>query len=133
MMKNAISLFGLAAVLFFTSGCVPVVVGGTAVGTGTGAYYFARGAWQADYKYPYDKVWEACEKTLADMRAVDVQPLKEIGQGTIKAVINDEKVQITLFYKERNVTMVTVRVGVLGDKIASQMLQDKIDDNISKH
>lgn len=129
-MKNTRWFFGLAAALFLVSGCVPLAAMGTA---GAGTYYFISGVLQADYKHSFDKVWEACEKTLADMRAVDVQPLKEIGKGTINAVVNDEKVNIAVSYKERNVTMVAVRVGVFGDRIASQMLHDKIDDNIAKH
>ncbi len=133
MKKKAEGLWGFVAVLFLLSGCAPLVVGGAAVGTaGAGTYYFARGTMQTDYKYPFEDVWEACEKTLASMRAVDVQPLKEIGRGTINAVINDEKVQFVLSYRERSLTTVTVRVGAFGDKIASQMLQDKIEDNISK-
>jgi len=133
MKKKAEGLWGFVAVLFLLSGCAPLVVGGAAVGTaGAGTYYFARGTMQTDYKYPFEDVWGACEKTLASMRAVDVQPLKEIGRGTINAVINDEKVQFVLSYRERSLTTVTVRVGAFGDKIASQMLQDKIEDNISK-
>lgn len=132
-MKNVRWLWGIAAILYLASGCVPMVVGGAAVGTGASTYYYARGGvWQGDYKYPYDKVWEACEKTLADMHAVDVQPLKAIAQGTIKAVINDEKVQVDVYYKERNMTVVAIRVGLLGNKIASQMLHDKVSDNIAK-
>ncbi|MFZ3116356.1 MAG: DUF3568 family protein [Syntrophales bacterium] len=133
MKKKAEGLLGFVALLFLVSGCAPLVAGGAAVGTaGAGTYYFARGAMQTDYKYPFEDVWGACEKTLANMRAVDVQPLKEIGRGTINAVINDEKVQFVLSYRERSLTTVTVRVGAFGDKIASQMLQDKIEDNISK-
>lgn len=133
MKKKAEGLLGFVALLFLVSGCAPLVVGGAAVGTaGAGTYYFARGTMQTDYKYPFEDVWGACEKTLAGMRAVDVQPLKEIGRGTINAVINDEKVQFVLSYRERSLTTVTVRVGAFGDKIASQMLQDKIEDNISK-
>jgi hypothetical protein len=35
-------------------------------------------------------------------------------------------------YKERNATTVTIRVGLFGNKIASQVLHDKISDNIAK-
>jgi hypothetical protein len=70
---------------------------------------------------------------MAGMRAASVQPFKEIGQGYISAVINDEKVRFDVLYKEKNLTTVAVRVGLFGNKTASRMLHDKIDDNIAKN
>lgn len=129
MRKNTVRLFWSAAMVFLMSGCVPLVIGG-AVGTGTGAYYYVSGETLMDYSASYDKVWAACEKTMADMRALHVQPYKEIGSGAISAVISDEKVQFTVKYKAKNLTTVSVRVGLFGNKTASQLLHDKIGDNI---
>jgi hypothetical protein len=135
MKKNRAWMFWYAAVVFLTTGCgvtEALIVTGVAGGTGAGTYTYIRGGLQSDYKYPYDTVWSACEKAMAGMRALNVKPAKEIGQGRISATINDEKVRFDVQYKERNVTTVTVRVGLLGNKIASQMLHDKISDNIAK-
>jgi hypothetical protein len=66
------------------------------------------------------------------MRGLDVEPLKEIGSGKISALIENEKVQITANYKAKNLTTVSVRVGVMGDRLASQLLHDKIADNLTK-
>jgi hypothetical protein len=66
------------------------------------------------------------------MRGLDVEPLKEIGSGKITAMIENEKVQITANYKTINVTTVSVRVGVMGDRLASQLLHDKIADNLTR-
>jgi len=131
--KNSVLMLCSAAVVFLMTGCAALVGIGAVAGTGTGTYLYVNGGLQSDYKYPYDTVWAACEKTMADMRARDVQPLKEIGQGQISAVINDEKVRFDLHYKEKNVTIVTVRVGFFGNKTSSQLLHDKIGDNISKN
>ena len=107
----------LVAILF--SGCVPLVVGGAAVGAGTGTYFFVNGELKTDYYAPFDKVWNACEKTVADMRGIEVAPVKEIAQGKITTNINDEKAQFDVKYKSKNVTTVAIRVGLMGDKLSS--------------
>jgi Protein of unknown function (DUF3568) len=122
----------LIMVIFFTSGCAAAVVGGAAVGAGSGTYFYVNGELKTDYYYTFDRVWSACEKTVADMRGLDVEPLKEIGSGKISAIIENEKVQITTNYKAREVTTVSIRVGVMGDRLASQLLHDKIADNLMK-
>ena len=128
--KNCLAL--LISVIFFTSGCPAVVVGGAAVGAGSGTYFYINGELKTDYYYSFNEVWSSCEKTVADMRGLDVEPLKEIGSGKITAMIENEKVQITANYKAKNVTTVSVRVGVIGDKLASQLLHDKIADNLMR-
>jgi hypothetical protein len=128
--KNWLAL--LIIIIFFTSGCAVAVVGGAAAGAGSGTYFYINGELKTDYYYSFDKVWSACEKTVADMRGLDVEPLKEIGSGKITAMIENEKVQITANYKAKNVTTVSVRVGVIGDKLASQLLHDKIADNLTR-
>ena len=122
----------LIIVIFFTSGCAAAVVGGAAVGAGSGTYFFINGELKTDYYYSFEKVWAACEKTVADMRGLDVEPLKEIGSGKISAMIENEKVQITANYKAKDVTTVSVRIGVMGDRLGSQLLHDKIAANLTR-
>ena len=38
--------------------------------------------------------------------------------------------RLTVLYKAKNVTTVSIRVGLLGDKLASQLIHDKIGDNL---
>jgi hypothetical protein len=128
--KNWLALLIMG--ILFTSGCPAAVVGGAAVGAGSGTYFYINGELKTDYYHSFDKVWSACEKTVADMRGLDVEPLKEIGSGKISALIENEKVQITANYKAKNLTTVSVRVGVMGDRLASQLLHDKIADNLTK-
>jgi len=122
----------LIMLIFFTSGCAAAVVGSAALGAGSGTYFYVNGELKTDYYYSFDRVWSACEKTVADMRGLDVEPLKEIGSGKISATIENEKVQITANYKARDVTTVSVRIGVMGDRLASQLLHDKIADNLAR-
>jgi hypothetical protein len=117
---------------FLITGCMAALVGGAAVGAGSGTYFFINGEMKTDYYHSFDSSWNACQKTVADMRGLDVLPEKEIGQGKITAVIDDEKVQIAVTYKAKNVTTVSVRVGLIGNKLSSQLIHDKIGDNLVK-
>ena len=118
---------------FLISACGPeVLVIGGIVGSGAGTYYYIDSELVTDYSAPFDRVWTACEKTVANMRGKDVKPKREIGIGSINAVINDEDVRFKVTYKNKNLTTVGVRVGFLGNKLSSQLLHDKIYENISK-
>jgi hypothetical protein len=118
--------------VFLLSGCAAAVVGGVAAGAGSGTYFYVNGELKTDYYYAFDKVWAACEKTVADMHGLDVEPMKEIARGTINTVIDDEKVKFSVEYKSKNVTTVAIRVGMIGNRLASQLIHDKIADNIVK-
>jgi len=126
--KNGLYL--LIASFFLIAGCAAAVVGGAAVGAGSGTYFYINGELKTDYYHSFDRVWAACEKTVADMRGLDVEPKKEIGTGTISTIIDNEKVQFTIQYKAKNVTTVSIRVGLIGNKLSSQLIHDKISDNI---
>lgn len=115
---------------FLISGCAALLPVGAAVGAGSGTYFYINGEMKTDYYHSFDSVWKACEKTVADMRGVDVQPDKEIGMGKITAVVDEEKVQLAVTYKAKDVTTVSVRVGMIGNKLSSQLIHDKIGDNL---
>ena len=134
MIRNNFLLLILSLfALFLFSGCEALVIGGAAAGAGTaGTYYYINGGLKTDYSAPFDKVWSACEKTVADMHGVEVVPNKEIAQGTINALINDEKVKFDITYKSKNLTTVTIRVGLIGNKLSSQLLHDKNTDYLIK-
>ena len=119
--------------LFLLSGCATaVLIGGAAIGAGTGTYFYVNGELKTDYIASFDQVWSACEKTVADMHGTEVQPVKEIAQGKITAIINDEKVKFDITYRSKNQTSVGIRVGLVGNKMSSQLLHDKIAENLSK-
>jgi hypothetical protein len=117
---------------FLISGCGALLIGGAAVGAGSGTYFYINGEMKTDYYYSFETTWNACQKTVADMRGLDVLPEKEIGKGKITAMIEDEKVQISVAYKAKNVTTVSIRVGLIGNKLSSQLIHDKIGDNLFK-
>lgn len=108
--------------LFIFSGCAATT---TLLSGGAGEI-------KTDYFASFDQVWTACEKTVADMRGTEVQPVKEIAQGKITAVINDEKVMFEIIYGAKNQTSVAIRVGLVGNKLSSQLLHDKIAEHLAK-
>ena len=117
---------------FLISGCMAALVGGAAVGAGSGTYFFINGEMKTDYYHSFDSAWNACQKTVADMRGLDVLPEKEIGEAMITTTIDGERVKVSVTYKAKNVTTVSVRVGLLGNERSSQLIQDKIGDNLVK-
>lgn len=134
MKRNIFCLIFLSVILFLFSGCAALVVGGAAVSAAsTGTYFYVTGELKTDYNASFDKTWNACEKTIADMRGIEVVPVKEIAQGKITTVINDEKVKFDITYKSKNFTTVAIRVGLIGNKLSSQLLHDKIAEYLAKN
>jgi hypothetical protein len=133
MLRKKMRLWLLVVCFSLISACGPeiLIIGGI-VGSGAGTYYYIDSELMTDYSAPFDKVWSACENTVADMRGKDVKPKREIGIGSIRAVINDENVKFKVTYKNKNLTSVGVRVGILGNKVSSKLLHDKVYENIAK-
>jgi hypothetical protein len=125
-------LFFLLVAVFVISGCTAFVAGVAGGTAGSGTYLYVKGEMVTDYYSSFDKVWAACEKVVADKHGIEVEPYKEISEGTIDATIDDEKVHISVKYKAKNVTTVSIRVGILGNRLSSQLLHDKIADNLLK-
>ena len=132
MPKKVKILTFLMAAAIAMSGCTAAVIGTAMVGTGAGTYLFVSGELKTDYYYSYDKVWSAAEKTVAEMRGTDVAPDKGISRGNIQALINGERVVINVTYKDKNITTVGIRVGVIGDEAASRLIHGNIMDRLKK-
>ncbi|HOD35276.1 MAG TPA: DUF3568 family protein [Syntrophales bacterium] len=117
------------------AGCVPLVAGTAAGVAGSGTYLYMQGELKTDYYYPFDKVWAACEKTIADMRGYDVEPHKDAGEGKIDAMIENEKVHFSIKPKGRDatgkdITTVGIRVGLAGNEMSSKLIHDKLAENL---
>jgi hypothetical protein len=129
--RAAVALIVLTC-CFSLYGCPVLVVTGAAVAGGTGTYYYVEGEMRTDYYFSVDGVWSGVEKTIADMKGRDVEPDKQADGGTIVAVINDEKVTFRLKYKDKDLTSLGIRVGVMGNEAASKVIHDRVADNLLK-
>ena len=130
--KRAVVALILLACSLGLYGCPVLVVTGAAVAGGTGTYYYVEGELRTDYYFSVPAVWSAVEKTIADMKGQDVVPEKETEGGKITAVINEEKVVFRAKYKDKDLTTLGIRVGVVGNETASKMLHDRVADNLVK-
>ncbi len=118
---------------FLISGCnAAFVMGNKVVGVSSGKFIYTDGILTTDYPSPFDKVWKACEKTIADMRTTDIEKDKKIATGTIDAVASDEKIHMSVKYATKNLTTVAIRVGLAGNNLASQLIHEKIKKNLSE-
>ena len=131
MIKKSITLLLFA--VFLLCGCdAALVMNGTIMGVSSGSFIYQDGYLVANYKAEINSVWTACEKAVKDLKAGNVQKDRKIATGSIKATIQDEKVTILVEYVARDLTTVSVIVGIAGNNMASRIIQDKIASNIVK-
>jgi hypothetical protein len=137
-MERPMTIGKKAMLLIFASVCVlaacctsPLFLGQVATWSATGTYYYVNGELKTDYFYSFDQVWSAVENTVTDMKGRDVVANKQIGEGKISAVINDDKVQFNVTYRKKDLTTLSIRVGIIGSEASSKMLQDKIAEHLA--
>jgi hypothetical protein len=129
MIKKSIAL--LIFTLFLLCGCdAALVMNGKIMGVSSGRFIYQDGCVITNYKTDINIVWNACEKTIKDLKATDIQKDRKIATGSIKAIIQDEKVTILVEYVATNLTTVSVIAGMVGNNMASRMIHDKIAGNI---
>lgn len=118
-------------VIALTAGCdAALIVGDKTIGVSAGDFIYTDGYLNRFYHFPLDKVWTSCEHTLADMKASVMEKERKIASGNITATAHDEKIQITVEYVSKTQTSVSVRVGVSGNNMASQLIHDKIANKL---
>ncbi len=130
MIKKIALLIGLLSLSALT-GCA-IVAGDTVMGYESGKFIYHDGGLQSNYKYPMDQVWEAARRALTELKASDIQLDRKIQKGTIEAVVDEEKVKITVEYLSRTDSSVSVRVGTAGSNVAARYIHDKIESNLRK-
>jgi len=115
------------------SGCdAALTVGGKTMGVRSGNFIFTDGYLTTSYNFSLDKVWKACEKTMTDMKASDLDKKMKISTGAMTAVIHDEKVQINIEYISQEKTLVAIRIGMAGNNMAAQLIHEKIANSLLK-
>ena len=117
----------LLPAFFMIAACdTALTVGTKTIGIRSGEFVYTDGYLRAVYNFPLDKVWAACEKTLTDLKATDVERIKKIATGSYTAFILDDKVRISVEYVEKGMTAVSIMVGASGNNLASQLIHDRI-------
>jgi len=105
------------------TGCAALVVGGAAA---VGTYTYVAGQLSRTYNANLDTTYQA---TLSGCEALGL-PLqdqqKQLSQASIKVIDGDRDVWITLKVQSSTTTEVSIRVGYLGDELASKRIHDAI-------
>jgi hypothetical protein len=125
------SLVLITGVFLLLSGCdTSLTVGSKTVGIRSGAFLYEDGYLRATYNFPFDKVYTACEKTLKGMKATDIERIRKISHGSFTAMLQDEKIRITVDYLEKGMTSVSAMAGTSGNKIAAQLIHDRLEETL---
>jgi hypothetical protein len=123
----------LFLVFLLLTGCDAAInMNGKIASINSGKFLYQDGNLVSDDKANIDMVWQACEKSVAELKATDIQKERKISTGMIKAVIQDEKVVIKVEYIDRDLTSVSVFVGTVGNNMASRLIHDKIIGNLGR-
>jgi hypothetical protein len=131
MTNKTVSL--LFFIFLLLAGCDAAInLQGKVASISSGKFFYQDGNLISNYKANIDLVWNACEKSVAELKAMDIQKERRISTGMIKAVIQDEKVTIKVEYVDRDLTLVSVFVGTTGNNMASRLIHDKIIGNLAK-
>jgi hypothetical protein len=128
--KNLGILFILIAIVSFHGCDTAFKVGDSVVGIQSGKFFYTDGVLRTNYHADFQRVWDACVKAMRDMKAIDLAKDKKISEGLIEAKVYDEEVRISVEYKGKNMTQVGIHVGVSGSNISSQLIHDKIKQNL---
>ncbi|MDP1991133.1 MAG: DUF3568 family protein [Syntrophales bacterium] len=116
----------LPALLMIMACDTALTVGRKTIGVRSGEFIYTDGYLRATYTSPFQKVWAACDKTLTDLKASDVERIQKIATGSLTALIQDDKIRITVDYLEKGMTAVSIMAGPSGSTLASQLIHDRI-------
>lgn len=131
MKRMLLGAMFLVTALLMIAGCdTSLTVGTKTIGIRSGEFIYTDGYLRATYLFPFDKTWTACEKTLAGMKATDVERIRKIAQGKFMAMIQDEKVVVQVEYVEKEITAISIMVGTAGNNLASQLIHDRITSTL---
>lgn len=130
-MKRKIMLLAVSVCLLL--GCdAAMVMNGKVMGLSSGKFIYQDGYLTTQYRADIEPVWQACIRAVTDLKGWDIKKERKISSGSIRAIIADEKVTITVEYADKNLTSVSVLSGVVGNNMASRIIQDKIAANLVK-
>lgn len=121
--KQALSVGLVLLALAGLSGCATVAASAMA---GGGTYAYVSGWGTKDYNVDIADAYDAALAACKSLDLVVESSERHLSDAEIKAKDGDSSVWISLESKAVRVTEVAVRVGVLGDKVASERIHERI-------
>jgi len=124
-MRNRILLIALAtSIVALCSGCALLLVG-AAAGAGTAVY--VNGEMSSEEAIPFDRAWNAAQAGVKDMQYAITEQQKDAGAAKLTARgAGDKKIEVKLEKVSGTVTRFRIRVGLVGDKVISNQILEKV-------
>lgn len=122
-MKNTLCVCLLLAAMAGMSGCAAVAAGAMA---GGGTYAYVTGWGTMTYNVDLDRAYDAALEACDELDLLVKKQERHLSDADIEAKDGDTTVWIDLESQGIHVTKVSVRVGVMGDKVASERIHDRI-------
>jgi hypothetical protein len=117
----------LAGMVLVSGGCVAVLAGAGAAGTAV----YVTGALEAAEAKDLTTVYAAADKAVQDLRLNVITKGKDALTGEIVARdTQDKKITITMEATAEGATKLKIRVGTFGNKTKSQLIYQKIRENL---
>ena len=109
-----------------SASCAPVIfLGGAAAGVAGYKYY--EGALEVVYESPFMETWDAALRALDRMDMEVTNKKHDLTTGKISAMrLDNKEVKLSFKYRSKEETVVSVRVGILGDESASNAIKEEI-------
>ncbi len=121
--KNIIILISMVISL---SGCVAAWLA-VGAGAGIGAYKYIDGSLSREYPLAYSRALDATNSALANLFISTTNSMDEGTNARIDAVRKDgTKVTVKLDDRGQGVTSISVRVGMIGNRDAAQVIHEEI-------
>jgi len=131
MKRRILAVLSLLAALLLIAACdTAFTVGSKTLGFRSGEFIYTDGYLRTTYPFPLEKIWAAGEKTLAELKASEIERIKRIATASFVALIQDEKVRISIEYLDKQTTAVSIMVGTGGNNLASQLIHDRLARNL---
>jgi hypothetical protein len=125
--RKVVLVFLLAATAVLVQGCMLAVVGAGAAGT----VAYIRGDLEAVESRNIDAVYAATKKAVDELGFKVTKHTKDaLGAEIVARDAADKKVTIKLKTTAENTTQLSIRVGTFGDETKSQLIYDKIKENL---
>lgn len=126
-MAFLVRLLLMFSALFHLSGCGALILGGAAVGTAG----YVSGDLNATLEGGFQNVVEAADTTIHDNSIRETS--RDANQHSVAYELRtpqDDKVLITITRASKDLTNVTIRVGVFGDEPLSHHILDEIKTRV---
>lgn len=105
-------------------GCGALIAGGAAAGA---TYVYSEGWVERNYTANVDNVYQASLITAQKMGMIVETKTISVASADIKAVKGDKEYWFKMEEKSKNMTTLSIREGVMGNKEASQAIHKKIE------